>query len=136
MDAAKHILKYLKGTVNRGIAFYESEKDSKLHGYVSWYKGLSPKFNRCYGLTDSNWGPQDAPKPFPVGHETRTVSIKEGKSLQGGLLMRCGGPLWWLVQHEKRCSESSCEAEIKSLDMTYKEATHYLPHGGTQITRR
>ena len=38
--------------------------------------------------------------------------------------MRCGGPIWWSILREKNCSRSSCEAEIKSLDLLCKEATH------------
>jgi hypothetical protein len=38
--------------------------------------------------------------------------------------MRCGGPVWWSINREKRCSRSSCEAEIKSLDLVCKEAAH------------
>lgn len=118
------MLKYLKGSVNPGISIFESEKDSRLHGFVSWLSGPKPSHMRALDLTDSNWSPQDASRPSPAGTETRTVEIEECKSLQGGILMCCGGPVWWNLQREKRCSGSSCEGEIKSIDMTYKETLH------------
>ena len=124
-EAAKHVLRYLRGTTDRGISFTEKSNDNAIHGYISWPPNTpSPSHAQSEKFTDSNWGPQDASKPLPEEEETRTVSDDECKSLQGALILRTGGLIWWKIEREERCSRSSCEAEIKSMDLVTKEAQH------------
>ena len=131
MEAGKHVLRYLRGTSDRGLCFVQKESDNQLHGFVAWPPNVPrAEHSSASEYTDSNWGPQDASRPLPEDEETRTVTSSECKSVQGAMLMRTGGPLWWKVEREERCSRSSCEAEIKSVDMACKEGQHitYLMH--------
>ena len=125
MEAGKHVLRYIRGTSDRGLCFVERPEDDKLHGFVAWPHNVTPP---PHGLTsdytDSNWGPQDASRPLPEEQETRTVTDDECKSVQGAMMMRTSGPIWWKVEREERCSRSSCEAEIKSVDLIAKEGQH------------
>ena len=52
--SAKHAIKYLKGTKNRGITF-NSNTEEKLTSYMH-FPVTSP---RIQGISDANWGPQD-----------------------------------------------------------------------------
>ena len=125
VDAAKHVLRYIRGTTEHRISFYQNQRDSTVRGFVSWPPQLpTPAHQGSCEFTDSNWGPQDASRPLPEGQEQRTVTADECKSLQGAMILRCGGPIWWKVEREERCSRSSCEAEIKSMDLAAKEGLH------------
>ena len=125
MEAGKHVLRYIRGTSDRGLCFVERSDDSQLHGFVAWPHNVSPPdHDQTCDFTDSNWGPQDASHPLPEEFETRTVTDDECKSVQGALMIRTGGPIWWKVEREERCSRSSCEAEIKSIDLITKEGQH------------
>ena len=127
MEAAKHVLRYLRGTPDNGLMFVEHSRDNPIHGYISWPPNVPPPSHHSSGkYTDSNWGPQDASRPLPEEEETRTVTDDECKSLQGAFIVRSGGPIWWKVEREDRCSRSSCEAEIKSMDLATKEAQHLI----------
>ena len=107
LDAAKYVLLYLKHTSSHGIWFRQGE--IRLHGSVAIPNHL--KGEELMIFTDISWGPQDASKPRP--NETRTVTMKELKSVQGFYITRMGGPLYWEVHREKRGNRSSCFAEIK-----------------------
>ena len=129
MEAAKHVLRYLRGTTEHGIQFVQQKSDNAIHGYVSWpLTTPPPQHTRPENYTDSNWGPQDASRPLPEEQETRTVTSDECKSIQGAIIIRCGGPIWWKVEREERCSRSSCEAEIKSMDLATKEGQHIVTY--------
>mmetsp|Transcript_14984 Transcript_14984/g.30901 ORF Transcript_14984/g.30901 Transcript_14984/m.30901 type:complete len:245 (+) Transcript_14984:1-735(+) len=124
MEGAKHVLRYLKGTINHGIFFRQN--DQCMTGHVGW--PASPDNGATLSpYTDSNWGPQDASDPKPEGEETRMVMSDEVKSLQGAIIVRSGGPLWWTCERETRTSRSSSEAEIKSLDIGDRQV-QYLRH--------
>ena len=131
MDAARYVLRYLKGTTDFGITFHQSGCETT--GHSAWPD--APADGSAYSYSDSNWGPQDASKPRPEDLEDRMVLPHEVKSLQGGIITRMGGPIWWTVLREPRTSRSSCEAEIKSVDAVCRElqGLRYLiqeePHG-------
>ena len=58
--AAKHVLRYLKGTSHMGIRF-SSRDDSHAAAYVKF--PIPP--STILLITDANWGPQDASVPNP-----------------------------------------------------------------------
>ena len=88
-EAAKYVLKYLKGTASHGIWFCQGE--NRLQGCVAIPDELQG--DKLLLFTDSNWGPQDASQP--VENETRTVTKQELKSIQGFYLTLVGGPILW-----------------------------------------
>lgn len=89
LKAAKHVLRYLKGTASHGIWFTQGER--RLHGNV----GVPREHNteEVLVFNDSCWGPQQADQPKE--NETRTVYLNEMNSLQGHYVTRMGGGLIW-----------------------------------------
>ena len=57
--AAKRIIRYIKGTKDRGICF-SSRTNEALNAFIKF-----PTNGPIQSMCDSNWGPQDASKPKP-----------------------------------------------------------------------
>jgi hypothetical protein len=110
-EAAKRVLAYLQGTLDRGIRFTQGGPPVSVN--VSF-----PTTDGTY--TDANWGPQDASHPTT---EDATVTIAEVQSLLGHVVFRMGGPVCWGCTREKgTVSRSSCESEIYATDEGTKSA--------------
>ena len=77
MEAAKYVLRCLKGTTSHGMWFKQGE--NRLEGSVAIPEEL--RGLETIAFTNSNWGPQDASKPKE--NEIRTVKVEELKSVQG-----------------------------------------------------
>ena len=92
VNAQKHMLRYLKNTVNRGITFTEPTemKDNKLD---------------IIAFVDSDWG--GCP-------DTRRSTV-------GYVVFVCGGPIAWKSQLKKTLALSSCEAEFMGLTDVARE---------------
>jgi hypothetical protein len=73
LEAAQHVLCYLKGTPDWGLRYTqpdttiaEYDPTECVRGNVAWPTDKVPRLNsydRAYTFTDSNWGPQDASHP-------------------------------------------------------------------------
>jgi hypothetical protein len=99
-EAAKRVLAYLKGTLDRGIRFTQGGSPICINVTFPVDHGTD---------TGANWGPQDASHP----KNDETITIEDAQSLLGHVLMRMGGPLCWGCMREtKTMSLSSCESEI------------------------
>jgi hypothetical protein len=113
LEAGKHILRYLKGSSERGILYRSvglSTGTSELNGVVSY---PFCDHEDPIGFCDSNWGPQDA--SHPTGEPDNVLNVEEARSLQGALIVRMGGTIAWKEMREKRVSRATCKAKIKSL---------------------
>jgi hypothetical protein len=109
-EAAKRVLAYLKGTLDRGIRF--NQGGSPVYVNVAF-----PIGDGVY--TDANWGPQDASHP----KEGEMISISDAQSLLGHVIMRMGGPVCWGCMRETTTmSLSSCESEIYATNEGTKSA--------------
>ena len=112
----KHVIRYLKGTKSKGIAF-STAPNSKLESFV--------KFPICpstiTSLCDANWGPQDQSKPKP--NESREIEPFKTRSLSGFLLWY-GGPLHWVSKRQTITARSSAESEIYATDECTKSLLH------------
>ncbi len=118
IDAAKHVIKYLKGTKNLGIRF--SSKDSKpLESFVKF--PVDP--SKLTPFTDANWGPQDASKPNPHHHEQ--VDLFKSRSISGFVIW-LGGPIHWSSKRQTITARSSTEAEIYAVDECTKCLLHII----------
>ena len=126
LDAAKYVLRYLKGSASRGILFYQT--GNSLASTVAIPPEL--RLENLFAFTDSNWGPQDASKPKE--NETRTVTMEELRSIQGYIITRMSGPICWNVVREKRGSRSSCIAELKAIDASIKDI-QFVRHLSNQL---
>ena len=124
LDSAKHVLRYVKGTMDWGIRFTQPpatpsyddfDPQDCLNALVAWPTDAIPRIStvdRLDTYTDSNWGPQDASRPKP----DETCQDAELYSLLGAAVTYMGGPIDWRSVREKKASRSVCESEIRGMD--------------------
>ena len=108
IDAAKHVIKYLKGTANFGIIF-SSDTDLTLASFVHFPLNKS----RLVGISDANWGPQD--QSVPVTPVPDSVELFKTRSISGHIII-LNGPLHWSAKRQHITARSSAEAEIYATD--------------------
>jgi hypothetical protein len=85
MEAGKHVLRYLKGSAERGLLYRSvglPTGTSELNGVVSY---PFCDHEDPIGFCDSNWGPQDA--SHATGEANDTLNAEEARSLQGALIV-------------------------------------------------
>jgi deoxyuridine 5'-triphosphate nucleotidohydrolase len=116
INAAKRVIRYLKGTKTLGISF-NSERQETLESHVKF--PVDP--SKVTSLCDANWGPQDQSKPLP--NETRQVEMFTSRSLSGHIIY-LSGPLHWQSKRQRITARSSAESEIYATD----ECTKCLLH--------
>ena len=107
--AAKHVVRYLKGTPSLGIKF-SSSADSNISGFVKF--PIDP--SKIQALTDSNWGPQDQSVPKesePPVH----LDLFKTRSIAGHVIL-LGGPIHWQAKRQTFTARSSPDAEIGAVD--------------------
>jgi Reverse transcriptase (RNA-dependent DNA polymerase). len=117
LEAAKYILRYLKGTAELGISF-TSFPQSSLQSFVKF--PIDP--NRIHPFSDANWGPQDASVP-KQNAPPQEIDLFKSRSISGFLLW-LGGPLHWISKRQSITARSSTEAKIYAVD----ECTKCLQH--------
>ena len=113
INAAKRVLRYLKGTADRGIVF-QSSPQSHLESFVKF--PLSP----VTALTDANWGPQDQSVPS-LTKPKPALELFKSRSLSGFIIWGTG-PIHWISKRQSLTARSSAEAEIVATD----ECTKFL----------
>ena len=123
IEAARRVIKYLKGTKTHGILFSQTNNSN----ISSFLKFPLPQ-TKITSLSDANWGPQDQSKPLP--HETRKIHPFKSRSLSGFLIW-LGGPLHWMSKRQQITARSSAESEIYATDECVKSLLHlsYLLEG-------
>ena len=115
IEAAKRVIRYLKGTKSRGIEFSTS-KTSSLQTYIKF-----PTNDQVITLCDANWGPQDASKPKP--NTNTTLDLFKSRSISGYVLWLYG-PLHWQSKRQSITARSTAEAEIYATDESIKGLLH------------
>ena len=116
IDAAKRVLRYIKGTINKGITF-STHNNSRLAAYVKF-----PLTNQPIAITDANWGPQD--QSVPKQHAPpETMELFKTRSLSGYVLWG-HGPIHWISKRQSLTARSSAEAEIVATDECVKFLLH------------
>ena len=103
--AAKRVLRYLKGTSNKGITF-SSSTQSHVEAFIK--SPLPP--HQMMALTDTNWGPQDQSHPSK-NKVLPSLDLFKTRSLSGFILWR-HGPIHWVSKRQSLTARSSAEAEI------------------------
>ena len=131
MDAAVYVVKYLRSTVDYGIAFH-STSDTPASAYVhfpfhhdneAYTDALPPTAAEQHELTAYSaacWGRQLG-GALPNGHE---IEMFKFRSMSGFIVIRAGGPVAWSSVRQPRTSRSSCEAEVRATDECAKEAIY------------
>jgi hypothetical protein len=117
LEAAKYVLRYLKGTSDLGITF-TSKCNSPLESFVKFPIAS----NKLHPFSDANWGPQDASAPKPNDPPTE-LELFKSRSISGFIIW-LGGPLHWVSKRQSITARSSTEAEIYAVD----ECTKCLQH--------
>ena len=113
IDAAKRVVRYLKGTRTYGIGF-KSSKTTTLQTFV---KFPIPN-NKITALTDANWGPQDQSK-LRNKETIPELELFKSRSISGFLIWY-GGPVHWVSKRQAITARSSAEAEIYATDECVK----------------
>jgi deoxyuridine 5''-triphosphate nucleotidohydrolase (dut) len=117
LEAAKYVLRYLKGTADCGITF-SSKRNTNLESFVKF--PVNP--DQIHPFSDANWGPQDASTP-KSGDPPQELDLFKSRSISGFLLWLFG-PLHWVSKRQSITARSSAEAEIYSVD----ECTKCIQH--------
>jgi hypothetical protein len=117
LDAAKHVLRYLKGTSDFGITF-TSRPNTPLESFVKF----PVPHDQLHPFSDANWGPQDASVP-KQSDPPQDIDLFKSRSISGFLIW-LGGPLHWVSKRQSITARSSAEAEIYAVD----ECTKCLLH--------
>ena len=112
LDAGKRILRYIKGTLNKGLTFSTSNKHN-LSAYLKF-----PITQPLIALTDANWGPQDQSVPKP-STTPASLDIFKSRSLSGYILWGTG-PIHWQSKRQSLTARSTAEAEIIATDECVK----------------
>ena len=115
VDAAKRVVRYLKGTSSLGIAFHNSPQQH-IDSFVKF--PIDP--TKVIALTDANWGPQDQQTP-KKNQPTKQIDLFKSRSLSGFIIW-LGGPIHWVSKRQTVTARSSAEAEIYATD----ECTKFL----------
>ena len=115
--AARNVIRYLKGTKNKGISFRTNQHTS-MQSFIKFPIDDS----KLYSMTDANWGPQDqSSKQYPTS--PKQLELFKTRSLSGYILWH-GGPLHWLSKRQSITARSSTEAEIYATDECVKQLQH------------
>lgn len=117
LDAARYVLRYLKGTSNLGITF-SSQINPSIESFVKF--PIAP--DKLQPFSDANWGPQDASIPKPNDPPIE-LDLFKSRSISGFLIW-LGGPLHWVSKRQSITARSSTEAEIYAVDECTKSLQH------------
>ena len=115
LEACKRVIRYLKGTKSKGIAFH-SRTNTRLQAFV---KFPIPK-DHLTPFADANWGPQDQATPK---FNDPPVELFKSRSLSGYILWM-NGPIHWVSKRQTITARSTAEAEIYATD----ECTKFILH--------
>ena len=115
LTSARFVVKYLKGTRNRGISF-SSRESSKISSFVKF----EVKPNSITAMTDANWGPQDQSELTPKYNKKLTELENFVTRSMSGFLVWYNGSLHWCAKRQKCTSRSSAESEIYATDECVK----------------
>ena len=119
-DAAMHVLRYLASTASIGL-YYTSNDMEDFHAFVHFPPEES---DALHAYCDANWGPMDASVPKP-NSEPREQSIESLRSLSGWFIMNAGAPIAWGCARHKDTAQSSCQAEVHSINETTRLLLEY-----------
>ena len=110
--AAKHAIRYILGTKDRGITF-----SSKVNKNIQAFLNFPITPNTLLPLTDANWGGQDQ------GHNRTSITELERFKTRSmsGFIIFFNGPVHWCSKRQKITARSSAEAEIYATDECVKE---------------
>lgn len=115
INAAKYVIRYLKGTANLGIAFH-SHDDITLQTFLN-----IPNPNaKIKAVSDANWGPQDQLVPNPNSPD---VDVLVSCSISGYISF-LNDLVHWKAKRQPCTAHSTTESEILAIDECAKHILH------------
>ena len=120
LDLARHVVKYLASTASFGL-YYTSNNTENFHAFVHF---PNDEKNALQAYCDANWGPMDASVPKPEDTPVEQ-SLDSLRSLSGWFIMNAGAPIAWGCARHKDTAQSSCQAEVHSVNETTKLILEY-----------
>ena len=115
INAAKRVIKYLKGTRDYGITF-STTANAQIEAFIKF-----PLNQPITALSDANWGPQDASKPKPMTNEQ--LDLFKTRSVSGFVLW-LNGPLHWVSKRQTVTARSTAKAEVYATDECAKNVAY------------
>ena len=96
--------------------YFTSDHTEPLHAFTHFPNTGSQSLS---AYCDANWGPLDAsiPKPHTTPPEQTMASLR---SISGWMVMNSGAPIAWGCACHKDTAQSSCQAEVHSINKTTK----------------
>ena len=116
--AAKRVIRYLKGTQERGI-MYTSQKVSTLSSFIIFPTNIDPTV--ITSMSDAKWGPQDQSRPDPKSPSK--VDVFKTRSLSGFVIW-LNGPVHWISKRQTITARSTAESKIYATDECIKALLH------------
>ena len=108
-------VKYLKGTKNCGITFF-NKSNNKLSSYINF-----PIVDDiATALMDANWGPQDQSIVSTHIKATKQLDLFKARSMSGYILW-LNGQIHWVSKRQTYTARSLAEAEIYATDECAKQ---------------
>ena len=117
ITAAKHIIKYLKGTSSMGISFHTHS-----HLSIKSFIHFPIDTAKIFAVSDANWGPQDQSVLKPNSKQ-QTVPLTTSRSISGHMIF-LHGPLHWSAKRQSITARSTAESEIYATDQCVKDILH------------
>ena len=116
LQAAKYIVRYLKGTASHGIRF-DSSNDNIMQSFLHFPNRTK---QRLTGISDANWGAQDQSLSF---QSNLTLDLYKSRSFSGHIIT-LHGPIHWSSKRQSITARSSAESEIYATDECTKNILH------------
>ena len=128
MDAALYAIKYVRSTVEYGIAFHSNAHIQSsafvhfpFHHDIEAYNDALPptaaEHSELTAYSDACWGSQLG----NIALTGKEIEMFKLRSMSGYIVLRAGGPIAWASVRQERTSRSSCEAEVRATDECAKE---------------
>ena len=116
LEAAKYVLRYLKGTKSKGITL-SSKNNQTLQSFIKF-----PIVNdKIAAITDANWGPQD--QSLPTKRSSQEIALHKTRSISGYAIY-VNGLLHWNSKRQTITAASTTESEIYATNEAVKELLH------------
>ena len=118
-DSALHVMKYCAATASHDL-YHTSDDSEPIHAFVYFPKTRSTLQAYC----DANWGPINAsvPKPNTKPPEQSPNTLR---SISGWFILNAGAPIACGCARHKDTAQSSCQAEVHSINETTKLILEY-----------
>jgi hypothetical protein len=132
MKAALYVLHYIHSTHDYIISF-TSNNTALMHSYFHFspstdteaYDDAIPptlaSSNTLLAYSNAWWGSQLGSSVA----DSTFIPFFKFRSMNGGIVLKNGGPVGWLGKHQERTSLCSCEAKIRATHATLKKVVDF-----------